>query len=368
MPLLPKERIIREIIEGLAYLRHRATRFREVDSERLVIEIHELSRAIERKGVIKDEYIERLSSLVEILRRRGVRMPSRLIKATKQLSSGYSQAKLMISLKKTIIKEIAERKKRKERLNIVLMFGSGASHPSPSDIPTVNEMLEYLVENLPPTEIPFASKVKEWATRDGVNIEDILTAGYLGTLLVSKPIVNKLVGEIIYRELGEQVAELREREYVFSFQDLVNRVFSMVSGMMAKADSNVVHESVAKLIKNLKDDEVLEFSVLTTNYDVCIEKAFRKHDLQYNYLGIHEGEGIPIVKIHGSMNWFYCEGCQSVITYSIKELQAFKKMFPTSGSCQKCGTPTSLFMVPPIAYKYVMFPPLIDMASWHEHT
>jgi len=267
---------------------------------------------------------------------------------------------LFNSFKKELIKRMRELKEKKEKVKIVFMFGSGASRPPPSNIPTVNEMLDYLVGNLPPTEIPFASKVKDWASRNGINIEDILTVGYLGTLLVSKPIVNKLVGEIIYRELEDE-AELREREYVFSFQDLVGRVFSMVSGLMAKADSNIVHESVANLIKNSQNDELLEFSVTTTNYDVCVEKAFEKSDLKYRYLGIDGKEGIPLVKIHGSINWFYCEGCQSVVTYSIKELERFKKIFPTSGSCQKCGTPASLLMVPPIAYKYVMFPILIDI-------
>lgn len=276
------------------------------------------------------------------------------------LADEFSEDKIYESIEHEIAGKIKTLRSEGKKLNIVFMFGSGASRSDPSNIPTVNEMLNYLVSKFPP-EIPFAGKVKEWAARGDVNIEDILTAGYLSTLLISKPVVNKLIGEIIYRESREQVAELREREYVFSFQDLTNRVFSMVSGLMAQAQSNVVHDSVAKLISNWKDDDLLEFAITTTNYDVCIEKAFRKHNLPYTYLGIESTIGVPIVKIHGSVNWFYCEGCQSVITYSVKELEVFKKIFPTSGSCQKCGTPTSLLMVPPIAYKYVIYPPLIDI-------
>jgi len=181
--------------------------------------------------------------------------------------------------------------------------------------------------------------------------------------LVSKPSINRLVGEIIYREVEtEEPFELREREYVYSFQDLINRVFSMVSGIMAKAPPNSIHKEIVKLIKDNNDkDGPYDISLVTTNYDICLEKALQDTGLGFKYLGINIGNGVPIIKIHGSINWYYCEGCQEVITYSIDEIQNFKKIFPLSGACQKCGTQASLFMVPPIAYKYVMYPPLIDI-------
>lgn len=351
---------IKWLIDFLEYLRMRGRSYLS-GGERRMLEL--FAAKIREKRSLTPKETRLLANRIDKLRHVVPVDPIHIKKFKKITRSlgGLARKELLNSFKKEFQKQIKEAKEKRKKINVVFMFGSGASHPPPSNIPTVNEMLGYLVERLPPTEVPFASKVKDWAARPGVNIEDILTAGYLGVLLVSKPIVNRLVGEIIYRELAEEVGELREREYVFSFQDLVKRVFSMVSGMMAKSDSNIVHESVAKLIKNLENDETLEFSITTTNYDVCIEKAFEKHGLKHRYLGIGEEKGIPVVKIHGSINWFYCEGCQSVITFSIKELEAFKKIFPTSGSCQRCVTPTSQLMVPPIAYKYVMFPPLIDI-------
>lgn len=253
---------------------------------------------------------------------------------------------------------------KKGKIKIVFFFGSGASRPPPSNIPVVNEMLEYLVRNLPPTEMPFSNKMREWAKDENINIEDILTAGYISTLLVGKPNINKLVGEIIYREIERPELELRDREYVHSFQDLLNRVFSMISGLMAKAESNDIHEKVVKFINKNTSDHV-EMSIVTTNYDICIEKACKKVKVKYKYLGIDDHElleaPVTINKIHGSINWFYCEGCQNIITYTMDEVNSFSKIYPTSGSCQECGTAASQFMVPPIAYKYVMYPPLIDI-------
>lgn len=255
-----------------------------------------------------------------------------------------------------------------ERPKIVFMLGAGASKPEPSNIPTINEMLGVIVSKLPPRENPMANKIREWSSRKNVTIEDIMTAGYLSSHLVGDMTLNTLVGEIIYRTPARrkrtltsrlETPELRDIGYVVSFKDLVDRIFSIVSGIMIKADSNPVHESIARLIKNRKDD--FEFHILTTNYDVCIEKALEKQELRPTYLGMEKGDGVPIVKIHGSINWFYCEGCQDLIIFDIEELKKYDKVYPTTASCLKCNTLTELFMIPPIAYKYVTYPPVVEI-------
>ena len=251
-----------------------------------------------------------------------------------------------------------------EKPKIVFMFGAGASKPEPSNIPTINEMLSLIVSKLPPRENPMANKIREWSLRKNITIEDIMTAGYLSSHLVSDMTLNTLVGEIIYRTPMRErrhlpTRELRDLGYVISFKDLVDRIFSIVSGIMIKADSNPVHESIANLIKKRTND--FDFYILTTNYDICIEKALQKQKLEPAYLGLEKHDGVPLVKIHGSVNWFYCEGCQDVIVFNIKDLKKFDKVYPTTASCLKCNTLTELFMVPPIAYKYVIYPPIVEI-------
>jgi len=172
-----------------------------------------------------------------------------------------------------------------EKPKIVFMLGAGASKSAPSNIPTINEMLGIIVSKLPPVENPMTNKIKEWASRGNLTIEDIMTAGYISSHLVSDISIHSLVGEIIYRkptveEEDEFVRaryrepELREIEYVFSFKDVVDRVFSTVSGIMMQADSNPVHDSLALMISNCMDN--YDISILTTNYDVCMEKHYVK--------------------------------------------------------------------------------------------
>jgi len=343
-----------EISQELRELLYRLYRHRDIrDSLRYRLYLQNVFRKLEMDKELGSRDLNRIFMLSK---RIGLSPPRELMQLVQKVLKKEIAGKY-----ENFEKEIIEILKSKEKINLVFLLGAGASNPPPSNIPTVNQMLNHIVKNLPPTEIPFASKVREWA-KNGVNIEDVLTASYLSTLLVSNPSINRLIGEIIYRrEEIEEPYELREREYVYSFQDLINRVFSMVSGIMAKAPPNDIHKKIAKLIKDNSKDGPYNVFVVTTNYDICLEKALQDVDLEGKYLGINIGSGSPIVKIHGSINWYYCEGCQEVITYSIDEIKNLKKIFPISGACQKCGTQASLFMVPPIAYKYVMYPPLIDI-------
>jgi NAD-dependent SIR2 family protein deacetylase len=269
-----------------------------------------------------------------------------------------------------ILKEV---KKKYKTPKIVFLLGAGASKPSPSNIPSINEMLKVIVSKLPPVENPVTNKIRQWSERRNINIEDIMTAGYISTNLINDLKIHNLVGEIIYRGPTKEdiernrvlrgrvlyERELRDVEYVYSFKDVLDRIFSTVAGIMSQADSNSVHENIAKLIKN--NENKLDIKILTTNYDLCMEKALLKEGLKLKYLGLETGEGVPLVKIHGSLNWYYCEGCQEVIQLTIDDINKMEKIYPTTGSCLKCYTTTELFMIPPIAYKYVMYPPLVDI-------
>lgn len=87
----------------------------------------------------------------------------------------------------------------KTKPKIAFLLGAGASKPTPSSIPTITEMLDVIVSKLPPSENPMTNKIKEWASDKAITIEDIMTAGYLGSQFVSNPRLNRLVGEIVYR-------------------------------------------------------------------------------------------------------------------------------------------------------------------------
>lgn len=62
-------------------------------------------------------------------------------------------------------------------------------------------------------------------------------------------------------------------------------------------------------------------SVLTFNYDLACDYAFHQRRAPLDY-ALQEGAAqgsIPLLKLHGSLNWAYCEGVQAVVPWTMGE-------------------------------------------------
>ena len=69
-------------------------------------------------------------------------------------------------------------------------------------------------------------------------------------------------------------------------------------------------------------------AVLTFNYDIAADYALLVNQLEPNYyLESDRLQGIPLLKLHGSINWAVCEDCGKVIPWY---LQNFFEKFNTS--------------------------------------
>ena len=71
--------------------------------------------------------------------------------------------------------------------------------------------------------------------------------------------------------------------------------------------------------------------------------------------------GVGLTKLHGSLNWFYCETCQDILLIDIKKtVDDFlndKMPYPVIAVCRVCGGQYAL-LVPPLAIKFDLAPPL----------
>lgn len=72
---------------------------------------------------------------------------------------------------------------------------------------------------------------------------------------------------------------------------------------------------IGKLLSTLHDKQL---SVISTNWDIVVENHFRRKGIQYSYVLPVEnlkGEkinssGVPLLMLHGSANWIYCDSCR----------------------------------------------------------
>lgn len=257
---------------------------------------------------------------------------------------------------------------------ICFLLGAGASKPHPSGIPTVKELLPDLLERARRLDREEVTKLAEFCDRTNINnIEDLLTAAQISEFCGRNPTIMQLVEFLLFREdSSERLSRRPHRSFVdvssIAFlQDTLQVLFGLLSNLMLPAEPNEGHKAIANYVETNS-----EASIITTNYDCCIDRAMIKLGVSPSY-GIefaNETEGtstasdssVMLVKLHGSLHWFYCDACQTVhlvdIEKTVRDYIGDQAMYPVIGVCKNCGGQRRGLLVPPLAMKFDVAPPL----------
>ena len=254
------------------------------------------------------------------------------------------------------------------------LLGAGASKPDPSGIPTVKELLPDLLERARRLDREEVTKLAEFCDRTNINnIEDLLTAAQISEFCGRNATIMQLVSFLLFREDSTERLPRRSRRpfvdvsSIAFLQDTLQVLFGLLSDRMLPAEPNKGHKAIAEYIKTNS-----EASVITTNYDCCIDRAMIELGVPYSYNldFANETEGTStasdpsrtLVKLHGSLNWFYCDTCQTVhlvdIEKTVRDYIDDRAMYPVIGVCKNCGGQRRGLLVPPLAMKFDMAPPL----------
>jgi len=89
----------------------------------------------------------------------------------------------------------------------------------------------------------------------------------------------------------------------------IHRIFQILNAKYVDSSS------IEQLLLHLRS---FALSVISTNWDIVVEKHFKKLGFDYSYgLPIEDlagaktaGRGIPLFALHGSANWIYCDSCR----------------------------------------------------------
>jgi len=265
-------------------------------------------------------------------------------------------------------------------LTLSFLLGAGASKPEPSNIPTVKELLRQLLERARRLDRDDVTKLADFCDRRKIdNIEDLLTAAQLATFCSRNPTVLRLVNYLLYRGHSDEPDEpgryigawgleragvaghRRSREpaadlsSVAFLQDTLQVLFGLLSSTMLPAKPNPAHEAIAKYVKKHPGS-----SIVTTNYDCCMDLALgdsgKDFEYRIEFANVNRNKALPVdcthlVKLHGSLNWFYCETCQEAQLVDIREMVGNfledRAPYPVIGICKVCGGQRRGLLVPP---------------------
>ncbi len=259
---------------------------------------------------------------------------------------------------------------------VVFLLGAGAS--APSGIPEVNDLLPELWKRAKKIGRDDLDKLAAWCDERGiVNIEDLLTAAYISNFTATNRGITSLLGYFLF-SIGrgaeeEEYSPYRRRPTMSQvdvssigfLQDTLQTLFGLLTSTMISASPNSVHEAIVEFIKKHPNT-----SIITTNYDGCMDEAILQHNLPIKgTIGSEHGEGninaIDLIKMHGSINWAYCESCQDVREFDLLKLkETYEKdtlSYPVIGICKNCQGTRRPLLVPPLSFKFLMFPNLVDI-------
>jgi len=278
-------------------------------------------------------------------------------------------------------------------VRICFLLGAGASKPTPSGIPTVKELLPELLERARRLDREDVTKLAEFCERRRINnIEDLLTAAQLATFCSRNSTVLQLINYLLYRserEESEEFPAIASRETVFMargrrgapadlssiafLQDTLQVLFGLLSSTMLPAKPNSAHAAIAEYARTHPGS-----SIVTTNYDCCMDLALGQFGKDLRYEVPFANQAPPsaaddctrLIKLHGSLNWFYCETCQEVqlidIGQAVDNFLNDRAPFPVIGICRSCGGQSRGLLVPPLAMKFDIAPPLTPLVSHAE--
>lgn len=262
--------------------------------------------------------------------------------------------------------------------HVCLLLGAGASAPEPSSIPTVATMLPELWRRARKIGREDLDRLAEWCERREIrNIEDLLTAAYISNFAAKHSNVTGLLDYFLFTShsaTGDEIDPYGRRRSrgsvsvdvssIALLQDTLQVLFGLLTGTMLPAKPNPGHDAIVDFVKQHPNS-----SIVTTNYDGCIDEALVSGRVPTNtYVDESvepQGDSVDLVKIHGSINWTYCDSCHEVKEFDLTGLKKSYRndshSYAVIGICKNCGGQRRPLLIPPIGFKFIMFPNLIRL-------
>ena len=89
----------------------------------------------------------------------------------------------------------------------------------------------------------------------------------------------------------------------------------------SRPSAPVPYQDFATLLGDLLRRDPRSVSVISFNYDLALDYALYTAGLQFGYClgpGSHTGE-MDLLKLHGSLNWSRCGGCDEIVAWDLKQ-------------------------------------------------
>jgi hypothetical protein len=182
----------------------------------------------------------------------------------------------------------------------------------------------------------------------------------------------QLTGKFGPRTKEEDIRKLRESIITLIYKTLEAHIQFPIEGSypQSRVVAPAPYPKFMSMLKNLKENQNKkdphEFSFLTFNYDVCLDYALQKNLGAFDYFleDPPSGEGSPLLKLHGSINWGACKKCNKVHPIALNKIQ-FDNLFDNPYTLMDLGSKLTEFLKP-CCEKNITGPPVLVPPTWNK--
>ena len=200
--------------------------------------------------------------------------------------------------------------------NSVFILGAGAS--AQAKVPLMKDFvdeadrlyqLDKVLDKKSFKKVLYAIKQLQQANSksiiDLVNIESILSAFEMAKLL-----------NVFFGYSSDEIDELVE--------SAKNVIAETIRGSMICTHENDFqpppYQKLAELIRFMIShaQPTHNISIITFNYDIAVELCLKRNNIDFNYSLSDklQGNGINLLKLHGSLNWTKCSECETIVPFT----------------------------------------------------
>ena len=204
--------------------------------------------------------------------------------------------------------------------NVVFILGAGASQAA--GVPLMANFLETAKNLLRKGEVGGAQAEFELVFRGVEAIGSVHSKSRLGTRNIEDVFAAFDMASIVGRFPG------------FSDDDIAKLPTAMRMVIAKTIEGSVLFEpqghgfalhppypSFTDLLVRMPESRPsYDVSIVTFNYDHTLDFALRRQGIPFHYGLGQNGNGMALLKLHGSINWAYCRTCKKVVASELPEL------------------------------------------------
>jgi len=207
----------------------------------------------------------------------------------------------------------------------VFIFGAGASHDAGG--PLMSDFFDKAERLLRHNKVPDAKEQFEDVFKAIAELQPMHSKSYFDLDNLEMVFGAIEMGQLIHKfakRSPEEIAKLRDSMVTLIVKTLEQSILFPTHGSQVHAPQ--VYKQFAEMLGQVSSKtNTNDYSFITFNYDVALDYALFFNSIRTDYYLAGDmaptSNALPLLKLHGSINWGLCTHCDEIVAYEVGSVQ-----------------------------------------------